>query len=125
MKEGKLPEAEASYREALDLCRRFSPDALERRQWLASGLGGLLKQQGRLVEAEACFREALTNAAKVWPNDPAKWKWQVNNLVDVVQRQGKSNEVEQLRDEFLPAIELSQPLETTNRNRNSTTNAAP
>jgi hypothetical protein len=123
--QSRLAEAEAMYREGLDLCRRLAPDHLMRRQWLAGGLAFVLRRQGKLAEAEPLYREAVTNSAKVWPNDFKKWEWQFNNLVDVLQRQGKTNEVERLRHEILPATVPSQPPETISTNQTSTAYPAP
>jgi eukaryotic-like serine/threonine-protein kinase len=98
---GQPAEAEAAYREGLDICVKVSPDNFESRQWLASGLASVLKNQGKLVQAEAAYREAVTNATKVWPEDPARWEWDVTELALLLQSQGQVVDVEKLAAEVL------------------------
>jgi tetratricopeptide (TPR) repeat protein len=62
---GKWREAEAAYRDAVDVQKQLAadfPKAAEHRQELArrhSSLGGLLQRTGRAAEAESAFRAAL------------------------------------------------------------------
>ena len=99
--QGRLTEAEPIYRAGLNFCRQFAVNDGEEHQWLASGLGALLRSQKKWAEAEPFYREAVTNAAALWPNDFPKWEWQFNDLVDVLQHQGKTNEIERLKDTYL------------------------
>ncbi len=91
--QGDPVQAEAVYREGLDLVRK-APGNFEQREWLASGLAYSLQIQGKWAEAEAFYREAATNSAIIWGDDPGKWQWQVVGVATMLKNQGKLAESE-------------------------------
>ncbi len=55
---GEMAEAETTFRQALEICRR-QPEAQEATILSLSGLGDLLLEKGHYLEAEELFREEL------------------------------------------------------------------
>ena len=100
-KQGKLPEAEALYREALEGSRRALGG--EHPETLASvnNLGTLLHRRGRLDEAEPPLREALEVSRRTLGDENLDTLSSINNLGLLLLDQGKSDGAEALLREAL------------------------
>ena len=97
--QGMLAEAEPLYREGLDICRHFSTNDLQSRQWLANSLADLLRNQGKLTEARSLYRESLEAAKKLPPSlDLARV---LARVADMLRDEGKPAEAEPLYREGL------------------------
>jgi len=99
--EGKLPEAEASFREALEGQRSVlaagDPDVLTS----INNLGLLLQHEGKLGEAERYLRDAVAlERRRAAPDDP-DLLMVLNNLGSFLQQQGKVVEAEPYLREVL------------------------
>ncbi len=98
---GKVAEAEALYREALDRSRRVLGSKHEETQRLQSNLGKLLRDHGRSAEAEPLWRDALQYANEVFgENDPVTIGL-LNNLSVLLYTKGQFAEAEPLARDAL------------------------
>ncbi|MES2924459.1 MAG: tetratricopeptide repeat protein [Verrucomicrobiota bacterium] len=90
-RQGKLPEAEAAYREAMT-----NPDIRPHAEYYAhQRLGDLLNEQKRFAEAEIQFRAAVERWKNPEISDPS-WAWSVDTLAGALQSQSKNAEAEAL-----------------------------
>jgi tetratricopeptide (TPR) repeat protein len=68
----ELPQAEALFREALDVQRQVRTRPHVDTAELLAGLGDVLASQGRLADAAPLLREALSEATQSLP--PGHWR---------------------------------------------------
>ena len=86
----QLEEAEASYRQALDIYLEFGDRYRTARSYL--NLGIVAQEQGRLDEAEANYRQALNIYLEFGDRHSAAGTY--HNLGLVTQKQGRLEEAE-------------------------------
>ena len=103
---GDLKEAEAAYRDALDIQKQLAADFPTRpdfRQQLArtyGNLGNLLRDTGRLAEAEAAYRDALAIQKQLVAEFPTRPDFRqeltksYNNLGVLLYQTGRPKEAE-------------------------------
>jgi eukaryotic-like serine/threonine-protein kinase len=90
--QGKTREAEALYREAVDVGRKSTRHSFL--DFSLGGLGDLLREQGDPVQAEAVYREGLDLVRKFAPGKFDQRQWLASGLAYSLQIQGKWAEAE-------------------------------
>ncbi|KAL1515349.1 hypothetical protein AB1Y20_001979 [Prymnesium parvum] len=101
--QGRLDEAGALYREALEAKRETLGNCHLDTLMSINNLGMLLKAQGRLDEAGALYREALEARRKTLGNHHPDTLTSINNLGSLLQAQGRLDEAEALFRQDLEA----------------------
>jgi tetratricopeptide (TPR) repeat protein len=97
--QGKLVEAEALFREALDACRETLGDRHPSTLVSIGNMALLLKAQGKLVEAEALYREDLDASRETLGDRHPSTLVSINNMALLLKAQGKLVEAEALSRE--------------------------
>lgn len=99
--QGRLDEAELTFREALEMRRRVLGE--EHRGTLESinNVGALLQARGKPADAEPYFRESMEKRHRLLGADHAETLTAINNMGYLLQVQGKLDEAEQYYGEAL------------------------
>ena len=92
--QGKYCEAEAEYRQCLEIDRATIGEAHPGYAMLLSNLGNVVRDQGRAAEAEALLRHALKIGREVIGDDHSDYAGYLNNLAGAVCDQGRAAEAE-------------------------------
>jgi tetratricopeptide (TPR) repeat protein len=92
--EGKLPEAEASYRAMLAIQKSLLGEVNTNVIDSLDSLASLFNRQGKLPEAESTYREELAIRKKLLGNDNADVASSLDDLARVLDREGKHAERE-------------------------------
>jgi tetratricopeptide (TPR) repeat protein len=108
-REGKLDEAEAIFREALQVDNRQGRTDDPDRVLPLSYLAALLMQQGRVAEAEPLQREALRIAQATLPPDHPELAFATTGMASVLQQTGKLEEAEQLYRQAVTMLRSAGP----------------
>ncbi len=98
---GKLPDADALLRQAIDQSRRELGDDHRITLSLMSNLAYVLRQEGRLAEAEPLNREVLERRRRVLGEDDPETLYSINNLGVLLLNQHRLAEAESLLHEAL------------------------
>jgi eukaryotic-like serine/threonine-protein kinase len=107
---GNLADAEASYREMLEMRRKLFGDRNPKLALALNNLGYVLTAEGRAVEAETCFRQALSILDGTAAGHKAKMRPSLlRNLAVALLRQGKAAEAEKSAREALATFQAKQP----------------
>jgi tetratricopeptide (TPR) repeat protein len=99
--QGRVAEAEALYREALEIDRKTIGEAHPGYAIDLNNLAGVVQAQGRYAEAEGLYREALEIDRKTIGEAHPDYAIRLNNLAGVVEEQGRYAEAETLYREAL------------------------
>ena len=102
--QGKLSDAEALYREALDGRRRTLGDAHPGTLNSINNMAGLLQDQGKLSDAEALYREALDGRRRTLGDAHPDTLGSINNMAVMLKAQGKLSDAEALYREALDGL---------------------
>ena len=99
--QGRVAEAEALYREALEIDRKTIGEAHPDYAIRLNNLAGVVEDQGRYAEAETLYREALEIGRKTIGEAHPDYGTRLNNLAGVVKVRGRYAEAEGLYREAL------------------------
>ncbi|WP_454282317.1 tetratricopeptide repeat protein [Roseovarius sp. MBR-79] len=94
--QGRYAEAEALYREALEIDRATIGEGYPYDAILLNNLAGVVRAQGRLEEAESLYREALEIDRATVGEGHRDFASGLNNLAGVVRLQDRYEEAERL-----------------------------
>ncbi len=112
--QGHLPEAEESYREALDGFRRAFGDRDSRTIQCISNVGYILNVAGKVAEAEPYYREAMDASRRELGEEDPVTLISINNMGNFLREQNKLDEAEPFLREGLEKARRVWGRESTN-----------